>query len=116
MNNKSNGKSRINGGFGIWESGFMNAFKFGQRYGLFGCRQAAELTPLSKHVGHAEFQLRQQLAATEIPKHICRSIGYGITENRGFPTPTHTDRTRPHRARLGVLSVKALRGASVGAR
>lgn len=49
-------------------------------------------------------------------KHICRGFGYGLTENREFSPPTDTDRTRPHWARLGVLSVKALRGASVGAR
>ena len=62
----------INGGFGVWESGFMSVFKFGQRYGLFGCRQAAELTPLAKHVRHAAFQQRQQLAATAHPNNYDR--------------------------------------------
>jgi hypothetical protein len=40
----------------------MSVFKFGQRYALFGCRQAAELTLLAKQVGRATFHRCQQLA------------------------------------------------------
>ena len=54
-----------NGIFGIWKSGFMSVFKIGRRYGLFGCRQAAELTSLPKHVRHAA--PRQLFAGTTLP-------------------------------------------------
>ena len=44
-----------------------------------------------------------------------RSFGYGSTGNREFSLP-EPNQARAHRARLGVTSGKALRGASVGVR
>jgi hypothetical protein len=40
----------------VWESGFMNVLNIGRRYGLFGWRQAAELTSFAKHLRQAAFK------------------------------------------------------------
>ena len=59
-----------NGVFGIWKSGFMNIFKIGRNYSLFGWQQASELTSLAKQVLQVAFQPCQKFAQTALYEHL----------------------------------------------
>jgi hypothetical protein len=99
--NISFGETGTNGVFAIWESPFMSVFKIGRRYGLFGCRQATQLTSLAKYVLQAAFQPRKQFAATALQtlKPVgsafvsfisdCRNILQDFTDDSVLTNETH---------------------------
>jgi len=68
----------------------MSAFNIGRRYGLFGWRQAAELTTLGKHVRHMAFQPRQQFPVPGFPTFQFGPFHQGLLST--FPQRLHPKR------------------------